>query len=452
MIFRFKDFIKEDAEIVKDWSKAEPDALLCHYNDYDARAFGYSDDKLIIGGESSSYHYTLSPTDDRTGLKYPGRLWLDKKIMSFYTYSPKEKMQQVLNDIKKSHDDIIENGYINVDGEKEQSKDKPINWNDGWRIEIIPNKEDDKYWDNDEIRYGSDDNYEIPTLIPLEDYVGSQDVSPEIMGKAHLDWRMKDELKKKGWGKGWGSDLTAWDSKNPLAWRQAKYQENKAIVTNFKLYESPDYIEITTEMAEKIGRNEKFILQYGAPDSISFSTDEEDKHCIVSNIKGVTHSHLCVYQNATGSIESKFTGRIWLNTHIISFWNCPKTPKRLKTFMDELQKELMKYSYIDKTESIYDGTWFVEDYEKINKNEETYNRNLVEVKEFMQNFSGFVFPNKEQEYAIHLLSYAEKQELKKKGWGKGWGSDMTAWDSKNPLAWRQAKYQENLNNKYDTKI
>jgi len=48
----------------------------------------------------------------------------------------------------------------------------------------------------------------------------------------------------------------------------------------------------------------------------------------------------------------------------------------------------------------------------------------------------------EEEKAKHLMGYKEKQELKKKGWGRGSGSDK--YGKKRPLKMRQAMYAESL--------
>ncbi len=222
MIFNFKKFIIEDAEFIIDRDTAE---TICDYRDTDARAFGYYKGEMIVGVDKYQWHCYLTSEDNkhisRWDLKYPGRMWLEHKIITFWTYPPKEELMKVLNDIKESHDNIrykIVEYFTDRNLEKIYNDDDEIDWDDSWKIEIL--RDAPNYWENDNIK-------NIPELIPLKDYVGSIQRSKIDMGKAHIDWRLKDELKKKGWGKGWGSDLTAWDGKNPLWWRQAKYQENK---------------------------------------------------------------------------------------------------------------------------------------------------------------------------------------------------------------------------------
>lgn len=58
MIFRFKQFINK---IIKDWKN---DIILCRYDD-DARAFGYEDGALLIGGDSDVWYFNLSKQGDR---------------------------------------------------------------------------------------------------------------------------------------------------------------------------------------------------------------------------------------------------------------------------------------------------------------------------------------------------------------------------------------------------
>ena len=128
---------------------------ITHFDDKWGRAFGYiserpeyedefSDEwgeegKMIIG---PGYHCSINggKPGHRDNFDYPGRLWLDKKLISFYIYPPKEMMPQVLDDIKKAHDEFRENTSY---------KDKEIDWSDGWRIEVYnPVNDSGEYWDD----------------------------------------------------------------------------------------------------------------------------------------------------------------------------------------------------------------------------------------------------------------------------------------------------------------
>ena len=141
---------------------------------------------------------------------YPGRIWLDSKVMSFWVYPNEKLFKSIIHSIE-------EKLGIKM-------------FNNGWQIEVyksgsgeINKQEFDKnkkeyYWSN----YGGDRD-----LVPIEEYAGSED-APEEEKIAHLmNWQEKEKLKKEKGVKGFGSGKTAWDKPHNIKWRQAIYQENK---------------------------------------------------------------------------------------------------------------------------------------------------------------------------------------------------------------------------------
>lgn len=135
-----------------------------------------------------------------------GRLFVEEKVITFW-YFPKngEELKKLIYDIEREVNFKI--------------------WNKGWKVEICK---------DDEINEGdwgswSPEEEKNTTYVPVEEYLGSKERKEDELKMVHLmNWAEKQALKKKiGWGRGWGSDMTAWDSKNPLWWRQAKYQESK---------------------------------------------------------------------------------------------------------------------------------------------------------------------------------------------------------------------------------
>ena len=178
---------------------------------YQGRPFAVVYDHVKFG-KQGYYHDDCGLIGDVSGIKYPGRIWIDEKCISFWVYPTKEEFINIINQME----DIL-----NIEM-----------FNNNWFVEIyefyngliagvdvLP--DDDYIFD---IAYEDDGYYK---LIPIEEYAGSENIPEEERAIHLLSWAEKQELKKKGWGKGFGSDLTAWDSKNPLAWRHAKYQENK---------------------------------------------------------------------------------------------------------------------------------------------------------------------------------------------------------------------------------
>jgi len=97
-----------------------------HWTDEDARAFGYyKKDFMLHKGTHTS----------RWRQDYPGRIWLDSKIISFWEYPEnKKKLKKIITDI--------------------ENRIKQNIWNQGWQIEIL--------W-NDSSK-----------IIPLEDYENAE--------------------------------------------------------------------------------------------------------------------------------------------------------------------------------------------------------------------------------------------------------------------------------------
>ena len=418
----------EDGEVINGYYKNAK--YYCDWTFDDARAFGYYEDKMYVGYDQNQWHCFLVNDDElyRQQLDYPGRMWMTQKIISFWYYPPIEKMKQVLTDIKIRHNEIRDKEYnYQRDGKIRQgiNKDEEINWN-GWLIEIIDG---------------------MNKLVPLLEYIGSDMRDEEDMGKAHLDWKLKAELKKKGWGKGFGSDMTAWDGKNPLAWRQAKYQESNKFIKSFKLFESPNNVidfmfngkPVNISWEEGVAfsyYNDEYVSSYYDTHSNLFHEWIEQNPDVLSDDKKDD------YYNKNGRGEC--AGRYFTNIKLITFWRFPKDNDEMKKLADDIWRE--------EKLNIWRDEWKVEvliDEEQDMRDGYHYDSNApveyISVPEYKMSKE-----RDEEELEIpHLMNWKEKQELKKKGWGKGFGSDITAWDGKNPLAWRQAKYVENIITKYE---
>jgi len=165
-------------------------------------AFGYYKNEMKVH-PNTHVDMTLDIEGSMEGrgiLKYAGRIFVSHQIIAFWQFPDPEKLKQIIKELENILDIIIDENWL-------------IEKNDDKNIFIHPS-EYEKHW------------------------YGVEQRSEKEMGKAHLDWKLKNELKKKGWGKGWGSDMTAWDGKNPLAWRQAKYQENVMSFDNYFLNEN----------------------------------------------------------------------------------------------------------------------------------------------------------------------------------------------------------------------
>jgi len=86
------------------------------WNDDDSYVFGYYNGKMYIErkGNHTTLHWSIPPEKrlpmdnylsdhewSRNMYKYPGRVWLRRKVISFWEYPPKYELQKVMRDIKK---------------------------------------------------------------------------------------------------------------------------------------------------------------------------------------------------------------------------------------------------------------------------------------------------------------------------------------------------------------
>ena len=153
-------------------------------------------------------------------LSYAGRLWLSDKIISFWVYPNITLFNSIIENLENELNIKI--------------------FNNDWKIEVIFTNDgnikkrdikDNKF----DFYFGTRDiknirNYKI---IPIEDYIGSEDVSEEEKIQHLMSCNDKELAKKLGklhFPDHFGSKLTAWDSTHNIKWRQAIYQENKKTI------------------------------------------------------------------------------------------------------------------------------------------------------------------------------------------------------------------------------
>ena len=213
MITNFKNFnlITENPDIVIDPNSHN------HYNcgDYDSIPFSFEVNQnhtRVIAtyiGEEGEYH---GDTDSTLDGSYPGRLWLDGKIISFWVYPNEKLFPSIIKSLEKE---------LNIE----------IYDND-WVIEVIKNNDKiviTEFDPNVSDYYGNKHNYGDTEIIPIEDYSGSYDVPEEIRVQHLKKWQDKEKEKKPGEIKvtGFGSDKTAIDRPHNIKYRQIIYKENK---------------------------------------------------------------------------------------------------------------------------------------------------------------------------------------------------------------------------------
>lgn len=157
--------IKENPDVVVKYMPDGDIKQVAIWNSPDAVVFGYWNDVLFtqVGGNHHKLHYKIpdeflrkfpqKPPRNRNDYKFAGRLWIDKKLISFWDYPSKQELKKVMKDLKKEG--------IRIDN--------------NWKIEVVDTKgkyetpelgvdpmDDEKYWD-------------VPTkFVTIKDYIGSE--------------------------------------------------------------------------------------------------------------------------------------------------------------------------------------------------------------------------------------------------------------------------------------
>lgn len=211
MITKFNQYklITEDPDYIyinddESYSLSEDDALpfLCSVNKDETKV------KQIYLGSYGDYHSSINDELPRNKRAYPGRLWLNGKILSFWVYPNVELFKSIIRSLENELNIKI--------------------FNNGWRMEIIRKGGEIKRKKDYEDLYMNTGGYEDAEIIPIEEYVGSEDFPEELRIQHMMNWKEKEEAIKKGELKViGGSHKTAWDAPHNIKYRQAIYQEKK---------------------------------------------------------------------------------------------------------------------------------------------------------------------------------------------------------------------------------
>lgn len=189
----------------------------CYQNDaVPFICYQYKNDSIDIEvGKPKATHSNL-PIKQNTITTYSGRLWLNKKIISFWKYPNKEIFIKTINKLE-----IKLNTKI---------------WNDNWKIEILLYGDEWYEW--------TEENIPRNEIIPIEDYLKSENFPEELKQKHIMSWKEKEDLRK----------LSTYPNKQkPLEWKQALYQESTKL---------DDISKILIEKNESVSKKEKIITKF----------------------------------------------------------------------------------------------------------------------------------------------------------------------------------------------
>lgn len=178
---------------------------IAQFNDDDSHSFGLDlatgHMKVSSAGKSHAhmdkeYENSLGYNEDNDNI-YEGRLWKNKKIISFWDYPPPEDFEKVIKSIES---ELSDKANIDLDI-----------WNDPeWKVEVILSPEDGKpIWDT---KFSSIIPMEYHTrMIPLKNYGGS--INPERSEHEKSPLLKKNRRVPKGFG-----------SKHPKAGDRAQWR------------------------------------------------------------------------------------------------------------------------------------------------------------------------------------------------------------------------------------
>lgn len=153
----YNTFLKYEHRIIKESPDTVnlPNGDILKFDDPKSYPFGYLGSGLHIGKEGT---YHVQEFEDEEGnikvsrrmFKYPGRIWLEGKIISFWQYPlDKNKLKDIIKELEKQLKIRI--------------------YNNGYKIEIVNELVPEFLYNRSE--YNTMDS----TLIPLEDYTSSKD-------------------------------------------------------------------------------------------------------------------------------------------------------------------------------------------------------------------------------------------------------------------------------------
>lgn len=133
--------------------------------------------KVLVGDWGQTHRYiskddTVEPIDKKDRL-YSGRLWVGEKIISFWSYPNKKDFNEIINQLEPL---LLRKIKTNISNKI---------WNNGWQVEIISLKNKFKINKNYQKGFNINPDNFTSELIPVEDYLKSEDF-PEELKQKHI--------------------------------------------------------------------------------------------------------------------------------------------------------------------------------------------------------------------------------------------------------------------------
>lgn len=249
-----------------------------HFSDSDARPFWYDDGIFHLGPAGQTH-----PDGIRKNGFFSGRVWTNKKLISFWEYPDAEDFLILIADLEK------ELGH-SILGKK-------------WKVEVL-----DGEW-------RQEDNFQTK-LVSIKDYEGSEQRSKEDLGKEHIKSPL---FKAKHVSQGFGSKNPAYQEKR--AWQMAsatsegvadKYAEkafhipDKQTQFNISYQNRKSGGGVARVKGVTILKNPETLENF--PKGIRGVIDKEGNLYIATDIASVIHVDILQALKEKGLIKSKPTG------------------------------------------------------------------------------------------------------------------------------------------------
>jgi len=246
----------------------------------------------------------------RSDFQWPGRLWINKKFISFWEHPSEEEMQILLKELQNKLD-------INILQDPE------------WIIEIYNDSEDYSGW----------------VKVPVGEYTGSDKVSAAEKGKQHA---MSPMLRRPNVS--YGGKKPEVGSKHPKyqgAQKEKRFMYAESVKENL-LNENPN-ATIDPKTWEKKKDQPSYTppkIEFDEEGTIPFGFYGAGKTLITGTPK-MTHMHLLNKAKKEGLLKTagefkergRNSGRIFSNQKILSFWNFPKDYNELVDVIKELENK-----------------------------------------------------------------------------------------------------------------
>jgi len=275
-------------------------------------AFGYLKDKFVIAPGKNAMHRDI-PGASRRDFKFPGRIWPDLRVMSFWVYPNKEDFKKLVDDLNKTLD-------INI-------------WKEtGWKVEIVKNKktgkvEDGQFDFKDGMVQGAwiQMSQKKGALVSVKNYRGSEDRHEDEKNKEHTVSPLLKTSQRVT--PGFGSN----NPKSETRFREKMYAPFESYYP--RLNESPDHI--WTKGRAWHAKNEKtfpFVIELNANKEIENVLLGQER---LGHMKSGTGGAIITPQehgpDKAIAIENRaYPGRVFFTPKVITFWVYPSK--------DELKK------------------------------------------------------------------------------------------------------------------